>query len=44
MKHEDAPEGPPDTQLDEIDIEVSGRLTAEQLQNIDNALLAACGP
>jgi hypothetical protein len=37
-------EGPPDTLLDEIDVEASSRLTPEQLQYIDTSLLAECGP
>lgn len=38
------PKGPPDTLLDEIDMEVASRLTSEQLQYIDSSLLAECSP
>jgi hypothetical protein len=48
IEHQDLntapPKGPPDTLLDEIDVEASSRLTVEQLQQIDSALLAECGP
>lgn len=40
----DLVEGPLDSLLDDIDMEIAERLTPAQVHRIDNALLAACGP
>lgn len=36
------PEGPPDTELEQLELEEVGRLTPEQIERIDNVLLSEC--